>query len=203
LIIRHRRKMFSSKEQQGFTADGGETYHSGDGEDNKPRELGSTNTVLATAAAIPELPNHLAHNTFTGNLPVEIPADNMYVPAPLSRESTTPVSPITAMDSHEEVETPPPWSPDSICGYRSPRALSQQPHPTSAPSQFSQPPPSQGGNESEAEETEMEALRQKQAKLDAKRQRLRQLQRLDEEEEAIRQRISQLEKSSSHTLGTT
>lgn len=47
----------------------------------------------------------------------------------------------------------------------------------------------------------MEALRQKHAKLDAKRQRLLQLQRLDEEEEAIRQRISQLEKSSSQTLG--
>lgn len=100
--------MLSNKEQQGFTADGGQTYHSGDGEDNKPRELGSTNTVLATAAAIPELPDHLAHNTPTRNLPVEIPADNMYVPAPLSQESTTPVSPITATDSREEVETPLP-----------------------------------------------------------------------------------------------
>lgn len=56
-----------------------------------------------------------------------------------------------------------------------------------------QQPPAQGSS-SEAEE--LENLKQKQAKLDAKRQRLLQLQQLDDEEEVIRQRISQLATSS-------
>jgi hypothetical protein len=109
-----------------------------------------------------ELPDHLAQNTATGNVPVEVEA------AEVSHTSLT-----TGMSQATVVGT----ASDSLL-----RPDNTQNSPTTV--------------EPTIRDQELEALQQQQAQLDIRRQRLLQLQQLDEEEQRIQQRMSQLGPSS-------